>query len=200
MTRMQSSSRAPVLSATRRRDSCWITGRPPNRSCPPAAKAKHRKDAGSARSRRLRVRPRTPRGAGLQRAGGREMGGGRPSSLRRFHHLGEPPVLRLRERARLDDADDVAHLRLVALVVSVELRRAADDFLVARVRLDRVDLDHDRLVHRARDDDAPALLPAAALALRLRQPGDWLARLRALAPRPRAWTPLHARQALALRP
>src|SRR5919108_2896843 len=145
MTRMQSSSRAPVLSATRRRDSCWIIGLP-----------------------------------------------------RRLHDLGQSPVLRLRERARLDDADDVADLRLVALVVRVELRRAANDLLVARVRLDRVHLHHDRLVHRARDDDAAALLAAAALVLGLRQARDRLARLRALALRPRARRALDPRQALAL--
>src|SRR5919108_5443049 len=134
---MQRISRAPVLSATRRRDSCWITYGP---------------------------------------------------SLCDLKHLGEAPLLRLRERAGLDDADDVAHLRLVALVVGVELRRTADDLLVARVRLDRVDLDDDRLVHRARDHDAAALLAAAALVLRLREPSDRLARLRLLAlrldPRP----------------
>src|SRR6266540_3923201 len=75
--------------------------------------------------------------------------------------------LRLRERAHLDDADHVADVRLVLLVVRVELLRAADHLLVARVQLDHVDLDDDRLVHRVRDDDAAALLPAAALALRL---------------------------------
>src|SRR2546421_11313518 len=142
---MHRSSRAPVLSATRRRDSCWIMALP-----------------------------------------------------RRLHDFGQAPVLLLRERARLDDADEIAHLRLVLLVVRVELRRAAVDLLVARVRLDRVDLHHDRLVHRARDDDAAALLAAAALVLGLRQARDRLARLRALAPRPRARRTLRARQALAL--
>src|SRR5712691_12122376 len=63
---MQSSSRAPVLSATRRRDSCWITGHPPCRSRSMPAKSKQRKDAGSVRSRRLRARLRTRRCAALQ--------------------------------------------------------------------------------------------------------------------------------------
>src|SRR5207244_7343326 len=102
-------------------------------------------------------------------------------SLRCLHHFGEPPVLRLRERARLDDAHDVADLRRVLLVVRVELRRAANDLLVAGVGLDRVDLDDDRLVHPARDDDAAPLLAAAALALGLRQPDDRLPLLRLLA-------------------
>ena len=66
-------------------------------------------------------------------------------------------------------------VRRVALVVRVELRRAADDLLVARVRLHRLDLDDDRLVHRGRDDDAAALLAAAALVLGLREPHDRLA-------------------------
>ena len=62
-------------------------------------------------------------------------------------------------------------LRPVLLVVRVELRRAADDLLVPLVRLHGVDLDDDRLVHRARDDDAAALLAAAALVLGLRERG-----------------------------
>src|SRR5438105_14873635 len=162
---MQRSSRAPVLSATRRRDSCWIT-EPHHlcRSCPMGTQA------GGWQGRRAR--------SYLERTGATEDAAShrpaRPSgcelcgwrgSLGRFHHLGEAPVLRLRERARLDDPDDVPHLRLVLLVVRVELRRPADDLLVARVRLDRVDLDDDRLVHRARDDDAAPLLSPAALVL-----------------------------------
>src|SRR5439155_1187145 len=92
-----------------------------------------------------------------------------------------PPVLRLRQRPGLDDPDDVAHLRLVLLVVRVELARAADDLFIARVGLDHLDLDDDRLVHRVRDDDAAALLTAARLALRLRQADDRLALGRRLA-------------------
>src|SRR5581483_12085592 len=38
-----------------------------------------------------------------------------------LHDLGEPPVLRLRQRPRLDDADDVADTGGVLLVVRVEL-------------------------------------------------------------------------------
>src|SRR5438094_7369344 len=53
----------------------------PTRSCSRAAKSKPRKDAGSARSRRLRARLRTRRGAALQRARGRERGG-RGTSLK----------------------------------------------------------------------------------------------------------------------
>src|SRR5213076_352605 len=82
----------------------------------------------------------------------------------------------------------------------MELDAASDDLLVPRVRLDRVDLDHDRLVHRARDDDSTPLLPAAALRHRLRQPGDRLARRRTLALGPRPLRTLRARESLALLP
>src|SRR5581483_9205604 len=171
---MQRSSRAPVLSATFRRDSCWITdAHHPCRSCVIAAKREQRKDAGSGRSRRLRPRPRTPRCDALQRPSACEMRGWW-ASLSRLDDLGEPPALRRRQRARLDDAHDVADVGGVLLVVRMELDRAADDLLVPRMLLDHVHLDDDRLVHRARDDDAAALLRAAALVLRLRQPDDGL--------------------------
>ena len=88
--------------------------------------------------------------------------------------FGEAPVLRLRQRPRLDDADDVADVRRVLLVVGVELHGAPDDLLVLRMRLDHVDLDDDRLVHRARDDDAAPLLAAAAVVLGLRLADDRL--------------------------
>src|SRR5205823_11121741 len=124
-TRMQRISRAPVLSAILRRDSCWII-----------------------------ESPRSPGG---------------------LHDLGQAPALRLGQRTRLDDADDVADLRLVLLVVRMELDAAPDDLLVALVRADQLDLDDDRLVHRARDDDATALLAPATVVLGLRLADDRLA-------------------------
>src|SRR5215207_2298981 len=127
---MHRSSRAPVLSATRRRDSCWITGVPPSGSCSLAAKSKPCKDAGSACSRRLRVRLRTRQGAALLRARECEMGGVPPALPGGLHDLYETPVLGLRERSRLNDADDVADAGPVLLVVSMELRAVANDFLV----------------------------------------------------------------------
>src|SRR5215211_8202189 len=138
---MQSSSRAPVLSATLSLDSCWITGSSP----------------------------------GL------------------LHDLGEAPVLRLREGPRLDDPDDVARSRLVPLVVRVELHGAPDDLLVLRVQLDHVDLDDDRLVALVGDDDAAALLPAAALDLGPLAADDRLALGRLLARRLRPLPPLGPR-------
>src|SRR6187549_3382374 len=142
---MQRISRAPVLSATRSLDSCWII-----------------------------------------------------ALLGLLEHLGEAPVLRLAQRPGLDDADEVAELRGVLLVVRVELRRAADDLLVPRVRLHRVDLDHDRLVHRARDDNASALLATTALALWLGEADDRLARGRPLAHWLRTLATLCPRKALPL--
>src|SRR5215212_4076107 len=142
---MQSSSRAPVLSATFRRDSCWIM-----------------------------------------------------ALLGLLDDLGEAPVLRLGQRPRLDDADDVALLRLVLLVVRVELLRPADNLLVARMRLDGLHLDDDRLVHRARDDDAAPLLAATAIGLGLRRPRDRFALGGTLARRFRPLTAQRARDALLL--
>src|SRR5712691_3484483 len=143
---MQRISRAPVLSATRSRDSCWITD-------------------------------------GLLPCGSRPSGPetcGRWSSFSCLHDFREAPVLRLRERTRLDDPDDVANLGLVLLVVSVEPGRAADDLLVLRMRLHRIDPDDDRLVHAARYDDAAALLATAARVLRLGHSRDRFALGRAL--------------------
>src|SRR3954462_7700402 len=129
---MQRISRAPVLSATLRRVSCWITGCPPTSAGP-------------------------------------------------LHDLGETPVLGLRERTRLDDAHGVPDRGGVALVVGVELARAADDLLVLRVRLRHRDLHDDRLVALVRDDDAAALLAPAELGLLFRETGDRLAARRLLA-------------------
>src|SRR5215218_2639026 len=135
-------------------------------------------------------RPVRPRQCGLW--------GRRPSSLRGLHDFGEAPVLRLRQRPGLDDADDVSGLRLVLLVVRVEALGAADDLLVTRVRLHRLDADDDRLVHRGRDDDAPPLLSPAALTYGLRRPRDRLPLPRLLTLRLGPPATLRPRDALAL--
>src|SRR5919108_2714479 len=138
-------------------------------------------------ARRVPAQPRQP---------GRYVRGA--SSLGDLDDFGKAPVLRLRERTRLDDADNVAGLRLVLLVVCVEALRAPDDLLVLRVRLHDVDTDDDRLVHRRRDNDAAPLLPPAAPMLGLRLPHDGLALARLLAPRLRTLAAFRARDALAL--
>src|SRR5712691_8464212 len=61
-----------------------ITGHLSSESCSPAAKRPARKDAGSARSRRLRARLRTRRAGALQRPGECEAGGRGPSLSTRF--------------------------------------------------------------------------------------------------------------------
>src|SRR4051812_46085553 len=171
---MQSSSRAPVLSATRRRDSCWITGEPPGDGSPPLGCEPQARQGRSLRSGwTARAQAGTQHCAAARAPEVNELSpGGSPSGL---HDLCQPPALRLRQRTGLDDAHDVARLRRVALVVGMELGRAADHLLVARVRAHGLDLDHDRLVHRGRDDDAAALLAPAALVLGLREPRDRLA-------------------------
>src|SRR5437764_4202189 len=195
---MQRISRAPVLSATRNRDSCWITdGHLPCGSRPMAAQgvaSQGRRERSylkgtNATEDAARQRPVRPSGPDTC---------GRWPSLCDLHDFRQAPVLRLRERAGLDDPDDVADLRLVLLVVSVELGRAPDDLLVLGVRLHRVDPDNDRLVHAARDDDTAPLLAPAARMLRLGQARDRLALGRALALRLRVAVAQGARQALPL--
>src|SRR5712691_3282371 len=61
-----------------------ISGHLSSESCSPAAKRPARKDAGSARSRRLRARLRTRRAGALQRPGECEAGGRGPSLSTRF--------------------------------------------------------------------------------------------------------------------
>src|SRR5437764_7458346 len=104
---MQRISRAPVLSATRNRDSCWITdGLLPCGSRRTAAQGvasqgrrerSYLKGTGATEdaARRRPVRPSGPDTCG------------RRSSFSHLDYLRETPVLRLRERARLDDPDDV---------------------------------------------------------------------------------------------
>src|SRR2546430_4627525 len=54
--------------------------------------------------------------------------------------LDEAPALAARHRAALDDADDVARVGVVALVVGVQHRGAAHDLLVAAVGIGRAHL------------------------------------------------------------
>src|SRR4051794_1869488 len=100
-------SRAPVLSATRRRVSFWI------------------------------------------------------KLLRPLQDLDQAPALEARQRARLHDADEVALVGVVVLVVGVQRRRRADDLLVALMTARGLDAHGDRLVGLVGDDAALAHLGAA---------------------------------------
>src|SRR5262249_55470027 len=120
------------------------------------------------------------------------------SSLPRLlHNFGEAPVLRLRERARLDYPHDVADAGRVLLVVRVELPGATDDLLVLGMDLDHVDLDDDRLLALVGDDDAAALLARGRRRVRLRGARDPRAALGLLPNLLRVLTPECAREALA---
>src|SRR5262249_51244200 len=71
------------------------------RSCVLAAKSKRCKDAGSARSQRLRARPRTRQRAALQRPSACEIRRRRPRSLGRDQRFGRFDVERVRELVQL---------------------------------------------------------------------------------------------------
>src|SRR3972149_9309961 len=109
-----------------------------------------------------------------------------PALLCDLKDLGEAPALLFRDRASLDDPDDVADLGLVALIVRMELRRVAPDLLVSRVRLHHIDLDDDRLVRSTRDDGALAFLTGTAPLHGLLEPHDRLSPCRLLARRGRS--------------
>src|SRR6476620_8065101 len=98
---MQRTSLAPLLSATRSRDSCWIM-----------------------------------------------------RSLRPFQHFDEAPALELRERTGLLDADPVADVEIVGLVVDVQARGALHRLLVPGVGIAHRDGDDRGLVHAGRGHEA----------------------------------------------
>src|SRR6478735_2658799 len=147
---------------------------------------------GRTASSSARQRPARPRPSCRRLSGGTPAG-----SLRRLHDFRQPPALRRAQRTCLDDADDVPDLGGVLLVVRVELDAPPDDLLVSLVRADHVDLDDDRLVHRARDDDAAALLAPAAVVVRLRLADDRLALSARRVARPRLLRTQPARETLA---
>src|SRR3954469_23687194 len=133
---MQRISLAPVLSATRSRDSCWITSELLRHAGSPGSLAELDRDA-------------TP-------------GKGPFSLLRALEDLDDPPPLRRRERPRLADEDEVPDAGDVALVVRVDLARAAQNLAVEGVLDAVLDLDDDGLVHLVADDVAAPLLAVAA--------------------------------------
>src|SRR5687767_14170624 len=70
--------------------------------------------------------------------------------------LEQPPAFRARQRPGLDDADDVALLRLIGFVVGAKLAGPANDLLVGSMAPHDRDLDRDRLVAPSRDHGALA--------------------------------------------
>src|SRR4051812_13045647 len=129
---MQSTSLAPLLSATRRRDSCWIMRAPSSHS--------HDPEGGSLFS--------------LIRSQAR--------SSRTLQDLDEAPALVLRQRARLGDSNAVALPGVVRLVVHVQLLGALQRLVVQRVADAVDDAHDDRLVHLRAVDDALTDLPVLA--------------------------------------
>src|SRR5471032_1953691 len=67
--------------------------------------------------------------------------------LRALDDLEKTPTLVFADRARLHDANDVADLGVVGLVVRLEAHRLADDLLVGRMGNARLGHHDDRLVH-----------------------------------------------------
>src|SRR5688572_10024966 len=94
--------------------------------------------------------------------------------LRLLQDLDQPPALRARQGAGLDDPNQVALAGLVLRVVGVQGAAPADDLLVLRMAAGDLDLDGDRLVGLARDDPPLPDLPAGGAALDGRRAGAGL--------------------------
>src|SRR5215208_2016618 len=73
--------------------------------------------------------------------------------------LADDPALVGRERSRLFDADGIARLALVVLVVRHELARLRDPLVIQAVTAHVVDGHDDRLIHLVADDLADLLRP-----------------------------------------
>src|SRR4026207_2217457 len=117
-----------------------ISDHSPSEPRPAAAKSARRKDAGSVRSRRLRIRPRTKRRAALQRpAGPGHRGEGSQtldsSSFEDFDSV---------TRAKLHDGLLPAGLRALVVAAALRLRLHLDD-------VHALDLDVEELFHRLAD-------------------------------------------------
>src|SRR6476660_6694121 len=147
-TRMQRISLAPVLSATRSRDSCWITVELLSSRW------------FSSLSLAERIYGHWPGGGGWPRATRLPLGFCLLGALEDLHHA---PALGGRERAGLHDQDAVADTGRVGLVVRLDLVAATHDLAVERVLDAVLDLDHDGLVHLVADDIATTRLAYSAV-------------------------------------
>src|SRR5262245_8978809 len=130
---MTSTSFAPLLSATRRRDSCWIIGVPPTSQ-------------------------RSPTGDPAESPCPRFAYG----SLCALQHFDHTPALQLGQGTGLLDPDAVALAGVVGLVVHVQLLRALDELGVPGVADALHDGHDDGLVHLRGHDDALAHLAGGA--------------------------------------
>src|SRR5262249_24258878 len=143
---MHSTSRAPELSATLSRDSCWIIASS-LAHCRPGYPADGRSLAGEfAPGLRPLHSPRAHHIALL------------PHSSRALENFDNAPALVLRQRAGLGDADAVTLADVVGLVVRVQALRPLHRLLVAGVPHPVDDGHDDGLVHLDRDCDAFARL------------------------------------------
>src|SRR5262249_9694031 len=166
-----------------------ISGPLPAESCARAAKRRSRKDAGSARSRRLRVRPRTTRERALQRRRACEADGWAPPCLRLLPHF-DVGVLRAGDGA-LDEqqialpvhvVNDEPDLRHALTPEAAGHAHALEDARRRRRRADRSRLAD--VVRAVRRRPAVELVPLdrSGKALAVRDAGDLhlLARLERL--------------------
>src|SRR4051794_28750356 len=152
---MQRISFAPVLSATRSRDSCWITSLllclRTSAVVPARSRVRHPSHAFTFTRRRpgrahqvQALRPSGPRRRSARR--GPTIYGTR-WLLGLLEDLDQPPPLGGRQRPGLHDLHAVAGARDVLLVVGLQLARATDDLAVEAVLHAVLDLDDDGLLH-----------------------------------------------------
>src|SRR2546422_4902791 len=76
------------------------------------------------------------------------------TSARLLDDLGYAPALLLGQRARLGQADAIAHAAAPLGVVRLQAARVTHHLLVQRVRLGVLDQHDDRAIHLVADDDA----------------------------------------------
>src|SRR3954447_6354103 len=157
-TRMQRISFAPVLSATRSRDSCWITSLLLCLRASAVVRARtgvphltHTTTAG-AHARAVHAPDGRPVPWRSPRRGPTDHG--TRCLLRLLEHLDQPPTLARRQRPGLHDLHAVADARDVVLVVGLQLARAAEDLAVEAVLHAVLDLDDDGLLPLVADDQA----------------------------------------------
>src|SRR3954470_7541555 len=144
---MQRISFAPVLSATRSRDSCWITSLLPDLSCDSRAGTVNRLSDTHVRTHRQRqppVRRSTGTGMGAHPEGAPVVQGTRswtrpggrlrrgppgppPRLLGLLEDLDQPPPLGGRRRPGLHDLHSVTDAGDLLLVVGLQLACATDD-------------------------------------------------------------------------